>query len=362
MSRKTLFILVVILLILGGGALLINRTPTAPKAGIRAGQRLLPDTALTTIEQIVIAQRGTTTLLARVEGTWRVTNRDHFPADIDRLRNLMRAMDTAEIGQVMTDGTNYLDEFGLAAVQDDPPLHLTLHGADHTIALDLGKPRTGGPQAETWRPPQGRYARMDNGPVLLLSDNLHAAQASPEVWMDRMLLEVPVQDIRKVEVASPDGTYAIEQGTNNTFHWIEPDKMAGIEKVQARRLFSALQHLRFDRILTGEGQNSDPFTHAVKYTAFTADATYTVTVGTSTPEQPGRPVRISVTTDKDAPQDLQAKAAFTSMKVSNRVFTISAHLAGSLTMPLNELVPAVPKQEDAKTPGPENESERRIHG
>jgi hypothetical protein len=50
------------------------------------------------------------------------------------------------------------------------------------------------------------------------------------------------------------------------------------------------------------------------------------------------------------------------MKVSNRVFTISAHLAGSLTMPLNELVPAVPKQEDAKTPGPENESERRIHG
>ncbi len=87
MNRKQFIILLVLVVVIGGAGLVIHQRnrQSWQSAGTAIGQKLLPNLAVNDIAQIQI-QSGTNILnLARKNDLWRVAERAHYPADLNRL-------------------------------------------------------------------------------------------------------------------------------------------------------------------------------------------------------------------------------------------------------------------------------------
>ena len=353
MSKKTLLVLAVLLAVLVGGMWMTGRRAAVPagKTAAAAGA-LLSAVDMSTVKAIVLDDGASTTHLAQVDGNWCVAEQENYPADFTRLRAMMLAIDGMGQVQIADEGTNHLAEYGLEAGAESSPMRIALEHGQGTTVLSLGKMREPQEGGQPWGPPPGRYARVDEGPVLLLKDDIAMAQSDSGSWWDRELLSVAPESIRKVEASSGDGSYAIERGTNGTF------MLAGAEGKEvdapaANRLFGALRSLRAEQILPGAGENDARFTNAVEFKAVTEDATYFVHVGEArSDEVGGKPVEIEVAAAADATPEQQAAAALVNKKLNNRTFLIPAYLADSLCVKKADVMgkPAEPAPEPPPVP------------
>lgn len=351
MSRKTLWMLAVVLAALAAALWWSHRgAPGSGPAAAAAGPALLPDVDLGSLRSVVVTDGAVTARLAKVAGVWSVADPDGYPADLDRLRELIRAIDGADAGQLADAGADRLSEYGLAPDDIPPPLRIELEHAAGTAVLRLGKMREPRRREELWGPPSGRFARVDEGPVRLLKDDLRLAQADPGLWWDRQLLEIPPASIRKVEVGLPEDSFAVERDAAGGYALAGAAEDETVDAAAAARLFGALRDLQADRILPPPGEGDDPFANATRYTAEWDGGTVVIQVGAAPPEAPGaRSLKIEVSL---------AEAAAWTGKLEGRVFQVPAYLADSLTLKREDLVrpappPPSPEEKAAMTPAPE---------
>lgn len=353
MSRKTLLVLAVVLAALLGALWLSKRE--APAAGEEAAAKpgkLLAGVDLGAVGRLVLADQAATTHLAQVDGAWRVQEQGDYPADLERLRNLMRMLDEAEEGQVADAGADRLAEFGLAADDTNAPTQIELqHGATTTVLL-LGKMRE--PQQnerQFWGPPPGRYVRVDNGPVRLLKDDVSLAQADPNLWWDRKLLEVQPEAIQQVDVILPQESYSLERDTNGLYRLADTAEEADV--AAATRLFGALRNLRADRLVTNEVQESW-FANAWRYKAATTNgAVFEIRIGESQPDmEGGRPVKVELAAAGGEGAALPPEFAGLEKKFKDRVFLVPSYLAESLSLAKEAVLkkPAPPAEPPAAPP------------
>ncbi len=353
MSRKTLLMLAVVLAALLGALWLSKRE--APAAGEEAAAKpgkLLAAVDLASVVRMTISDHAATTHLAQAEGVWRVQEQGDYPADLERLRNLMRMLDEAEEGQVADAGADRLAEYGLMADETNAPVQIALETGQGTTVLALGKTRE--PQRneqQFWGPPAGRYVRVDEGPVRLLKDDVSLAQADSALWWERKLLEVPADAIQQVAVTLPQESYSVQRDTNGLFRLAETGEETDL--AAASRLFGALRNLRADRFLTNEVAASW-FTNASGYKATTTNgASLEIRIGESQADmEGGRPVQIQIAAAGGEASALPPEFAALEKKLNGRTYLVPSYMTESLALAKETVVkkPAPPAESPAAPP------------
>ena len=320
MSKKTMWILVIVLAALSAAVWWSGRR-AAPAAASAAGGRLLPGVDWTTVRAIALETAAATTRLAQADGVWCVAEKENVPADVRRLRGLIQALDETDDAQVADESADRLAEYGLAAEGEEAPLRIALEHAAGTTTVSLGKTRAPRRGEEYWGPPAGRYVRVNEGPVLLLKDDVPGADADPAHWWDRALLDIDPAAVHKVEIGSADGTFAIERGADGAFALADAAEGEEVDAAAAERMFAALRSLRADEILSAE-EAEGAFVDAATYAAETEGATYRIEIGAAQADRGnGRPVRIAATGDVPAA---------TAKKLAGRAFRIPPYLGDAL--------------------------------
>lgn len=356
MSRKTLIALIVLLAVLAGAAWLNNRRTAGPETAAAAPVgALLPAVDLSTVRGIAIAEAAATTHLAQVEENWCVAEMENYPADLDRLRELIRSLDGAEAGQIAEKGPEHLAEFGLAADGEIKPVRISLEHAQGTTVLSLGRMRAPQADAGYWGPAPGRYARVDEGPVQLLKEDIRGVQADPDQWWDRKLLEVPPEALRQVDAGVGGEAFTIVRETNGTYTLTGTAEGETVDAGAAGRLFGALRNLRAQKILTDAEGGGTNFASAGQFKAVADGATYAIQVGAARPDEGGgRAVKIDVTAAESATPEQRAAVAAAAKKFAGRIFLLPAYLAEPLVLQKDALLrKAPPAPETPAQPAPE---------
>ena len=351
MSKKTLWTLVALLAALAVASWWNGRRANAPVAETAAAaQRLLPDVDLNAVRAIVLADAAATARVAKVDDVWRVAEMEDAPADVGRLRDLLRTLDEQDDVQLAEAGAEHLADYGLAPAGEPAPLRIELQHDQGTTVLQLGKRREPRNAENMWGAPAGRYARVDEGPVLLLKDDLALAQAVPDVWWERTLLAVPPESVRRVETSGADGACAIARDTHGVF--VLENAAAGetVDVAAADRLFGALRNLRADGLLKKADEKEELFAVAASYQAETTGLTYRIQLGAGLADKGNsRPAKISVAPTAAATPEQQAEAARIARKLDGRTFLIPPYLADAFGAKRETLVR---KPEPAPEPPP----------
>jgi hypothetical protein len=353
MSKKTLWILVLVLAALSVATWKNGSRPSLPAGRSGGGGPLLPNMDMGTVHAIAIEDGASTTHLARVDGIWCVSEPETYPADFMRLRTLMQSIDGMKAGQIADEGADRLAEYGLAAGESPAPLRITLEHDQGTTVLSLGKMREPRGGEQPWGPTPGRYVRVDEGPVQLLKDDIPLAQADPDQWWDRLLLEVAPESIRQVEMSSADGAYVLQRGSNELFSLVGAAAGEEVDVAAAQRLFGALRSLRAERRLLSDAPATvAAFTNANQYQAEADGITYRVSIGEAPSDGGGaRPLKIEATAAADAAPERQSAATSAGKKLNNRTFLVPAYLADPMRLKKEELVRSpAPIPEPAPSP------------
>ena len=297
MSKKSLMVLAVVLVALAGALWRSGKNAPAPsgKGAEAAGGKLLGGIDLAGLKSLTIADGTRTTRLVRAEGAWQVEELRGHPADLGRLRGMIRLVDEMEGGQVVDESAGRLAEYGLAAAGDVVPLQLVFEHGGGATTLVLGKTREPRRGEDMWGPPPGRYVRVNEGPVRLIKDDIPQAQADPDQWWDRQVLAVEPSLVRRAGVTTPEGAYQIERTPNGTYEIAGAAEGEEVDAAAAGRLFGALRALRANRMVSWtEEETGKAFAEAAEYRAEAEGQTYRVQVGQAPEgEGGGRPVRVA---------------------------------------------------------------------
>ena len=354
MSKKTLMVLAVLAVVLAAAVWKSGKTASGPVAE-NAGdsQPLLNGVDIGTVSAIEIQEGSSTTHLEKAESGWCVAEQENAPADFNRLRDMMRSLDEMKRGQVAEAGDAHLAEYGLAEGGEAAPLKITLKHGTGTTVLSLGKMRESQRGEGYWGPPRGRYARVDNGPVLLLKEDVRMAQAGSDLWWERSLIALPPESVQKIKVQAEAESVVLERGTNGVITLAGAGDGESVNMEAANRLFGALRSLRADKIVPVATDVGDAFAKAASFQADVEGAVYRIQLGAALPDSgDARPIRIETEVLSGATPEQQAVAAGVAKKVKGRTFLIPAYLADSLTPKRSELIQP-PEPEPEPTPAPE---------
>jgi hypothetical protein len=201
-SRKQFLIVLSVLLALAAvaGAIVFSDSESWRGDGAQAGRRIVPDLKLSEVAEIAVAGASGAVHLARTDRGWVVRERADFPADVERIRDLLLRVAEVRAAQAETlpesqrarlqlvepKGKDTKDAGTLLELKDAKGgvlAHLLL-GKKVFRQTDVAGPASAPPEAT------GRYllAGADAGTMLVVADPLNAAEPRPEPWLRKELL------------------------------------------------------------------------------------------------------------------------------------------------------------------------------
>jgi len=372
MSRKTLTILAGMLAALLCALWWKGRAPGGGRADVpESAGRLLAGMDWESLRAVVLEEAGDRIRLERKDDVWRVAELDGYPADFERLRRLVQALDELTPGPVVDSGEGDLADYGLTEDSDPRPSVVTLEHAQGVTVLRLGARRQPRRPEDLWGPPPGRFARVDEGPVVLLAEDLPLVQSNPQTWWDRGLLAVEPETIEQIRVEAGGESFAIERTEDGGFGVVDGAETDFADASGAKRLFGALRNLRADRLLTAEDLDQEPWPEDPRLVeARTADAVYRVWLGGAPSESPeSRMVRIEMEANAEARPEIRTQAERTGQQAEGRTFGIPAYLVNALEMDRGAVIqvrepeavedhPEAEDTEDAAAPESEADQDR----
>lgn len=202
MSRKQFLIVLAVLLALGtaAAAIVFSDNESWRGDGAQAGRRIVPDLKLSDVVEIAVAGASGAVHLARADRGWVVRERADFPADVERIRDLLlkladvRAAQAETLPESQRARLQLLEPKGKDAKDAGTVLELKDAKGKVLAHLLLGKKvfrqtDVAGPASV---PPEatGRYllAGADAGTMLVVADPLNAAEPQPQPWLRKELL------------------------------------------------------------------------------------------------------------------------------------------------------------------------------
>ena len=218
MNRNQFSLLLFLVVVLGiGGLVVYNKQNDVGKSGDPdIGKKLLPSLPVNDIAHISVKQGTNQLNLAKKDGTWRVRERNDYPANYSEISDfLIKAADLkvvqsekvgpSQLGRlelVPGQGTNAALELAFKD-QSDKPIQSLLLGKKH-----VQKSKTPSPYGDMgengW--PDGRYVKVGAGSdvVAVISDPLSNVEPKPDQWLNKDFFKV--EKVRSVSVAFPEAT------------------------------------------------------------------------------------------------------------------------------------------------------------
>lgn len=239
MNARVAGVLLVLLAALGGGALLVRQQGGAQRpAGAGAlGQPVLKNLKAADIATIAIREPGATLTLQRKAGRWTIAERGGFPADLDRVRELVLKALELKVGQsepigeqdrarLKLDGSGTTLEF-LGA--DGKPLARLAVGSKYFKREPENPARAIG---------DGRFVQLPEEPktAIVVADPLALASTRSADWIERT--GFAAEKVRDMEITLPGGEkWRIERARDDAGWKLSPSR-AG-EKLDTMRANSA---------------------------------------------------------------------------------------------------------------------------
>jgi hypothetical protein len=218
MNRNQFSLLLFLVVVLGiAGLMVYNKQNDVGKTGDASiGKKLLPNLPVNDVAHIALKQSTNQLNLAKKDGTWRVRERNDYPANYSEISDfLIKASDLkvvqsekigpSQLGRlelVLNQGTNSALEVDFKD-QSDKQIQAVLLGKKH-----MQKSKTPSPYGDMgdngW--PDGRYVQVvgNSGSVAVISDALANIEPKPEQWLRKDFFKV--EKIRSVSVVFPEPT------------------------------------------------------------------------------------------------------------------------------------------------------------
>jgi hypothetical protein len=235
-----------------------NRRP-APDGGLQSA--LAPGLAdrLNEVERVRISTAGNAVVatLEQDESGWVLVERDRYPADTAKLRELLLRIAQARRVEAKTANPELHDRLGVEDIgqADAYGVQVTLEGGGEPLALVIGHNRTRG---------SGTYVRKVAQPQSWLVDRNIAVERSTANWLQRDLLDIDTARIVRVEVTRPPGPPVVivrDEDSDGDFRLL--DLPAGRELASefvADATAGLLSSLRIDDVHSDQAVEPDPAT------------------------------------------------------------------------------------------------------
>jgi hypothetical protein len=366
MKQKQILALVIAAVLLGGLAYLTSRKDAA-KAPNRMGEPLIAGLSVNDISTIRMIGKDGTTTLTRTPTGWTVPSKFGHPANFDKLRTAVVALDDLNIEHEIEATDKQKADMNISEASERVQL---LDEANVVLGeIVLGDTREqDAPQGSPYGGyPNGRFVSTDGGEtVVVISDPLSAfAGVTALGWLDTEMLSVNAADVASIRIAGPDRE-AISCTAGDDGKLTLADLKAGAEADADKltSLQSALSYMRFsdvaDPSLTDETLGMDT---PIVFEAMTKNGTLHMVKLGKTPEgSENRYARVSVSyigNDESvdaaaAPEEDEAakltreadieaaREAATQLntKLANWTYVIPSYKAGAMTTLRNDLIKA----------------------
>ena len=259
MKTKTLVILLIILGLVAGAWALVIHLKSQSGSGSPLDKLILEKLPANEIASITIQGPEKSVLLAKKPDRWVVENRFHYPANFAKIADFVRKLKQAKIGRQFESTQATLKRLSLKNPDDKEigdsekgtQIQLKDKSGKLFASLILGKPRKSGTERSF---PDGHYVRLDNDPTIYLIDTYFVnLQKEPSDWLDKALLKVEANEVKKISCLSADGKIIhytfqrAEKGTN-----LEPTALPAkkkVDKSNLNRLAGSLSSLSMEDVL-----------------------------------------------------------------------------------------------------------------
>jgi len=231
MKIKTFIILVTLALILSlGGYILIHFQPGRSDESMM-GVPLFKEFPSDRIAMITIQGPKDSVILKKLENQWVVQSRLNYPADFNKLSDLVRKLKEAKIGRVFESNEGSLKRLALIDpakeenASEERGLRITFRDEKEKDIKNLlfGKSReTGDPRGAS----EGQYLMLQGDTKIYLVDkDFSTLEAISLEWLEKKLVDVPEDEVKGILCQSIDGK-KIE------YHFERPEKGKDFEAVQ----------------------------------------------------------------------------------------------------------------------------------
>ena len=199
MNSKTLKIIVAAVLVLVAVLALMEKRDQG--GSTEDGKMLFPElkAQLNDIDTVTITRADTAepVVLGNASGRWLVSNRDDYPADVVKIRNVLVAMADAKIVEVKTANPDLHDRLGLTSpdVEGSKGVLIRASNGDVNFSVIFGN------VAQS----SYRYARTPGEPQTWLIDQNPDLPKSAGDWLLNELLDIDQARIQQVTITHPDG-------------------------------------------------------------------------------------------------------------------------------------------------------------
>jgi|TARA_B110000879_G_scaffold131756_1_gene172854 hypothetical protein len=148
--------------------------------------------------QLQTAAEQTMVTLVRSEQGWGVLEKDHYPADLSKIRATMLALAEAYIVEEKTSNPELYARLGVQAISaaEASGVQITVSTPEQSHALIVGKP---GPQMN-----RSRYVRLQSDATTWLIDRKIDVQYDNAYWLRKDLFSVEASELTAVSVKVPN--------------------------------------------------------------------------------------------------------------------------------------------------------------
>ena len=306
MNKRAAAILAALLLLLGGAALFIYKSDQAsrPATGARFGQLLLPDLKASEIASIVIREPAATLTLVKKEKTWGIAEKNGFPADLDKVTELVVKAIELKVGRAEAIGDkdrsrlSLLDPGKGGTNVEGQATELTFKTGDGRMLakLLLGKKYF---KAEPDGDPgkaigDGRFVMLsqDMQQVYLVSEPLRVVRADTAEWFSKNGFAIERVKRLEVKLAEGDG-YRIERPTDGPDWKLDGAAGGKLDNSRANSAAYSLNKVDIEDLAASDKPEDNGLEKPALVKAMTLDGlSYTLRVGKL--EKDRYPVRIEV--------------------------------------------------------------------
>jgi hypothetical protein len=202
MTRNQFLILLGVLAVLvaAGAWVMYSQRSDWRSSDARVGQRLVPGLIVANVAEIRIQEAGNEVTLERKDGNWHVRERLDFPANVERIGELLVKLAELKVTQVEPLGEKQRSRLDLAEPKADAKnagtlLELKDKDGKNVTRLLLGKKVV--KQSQTTAPtkgtpdPTGRYVvGAEKDAVAVVPDPLSNVEGRPAPWLAKDLVRV----------------------------------------------------------------------------------------------------------------------------------------------------------------------------
>ncbi len=266
MGRNALVMLVLLALALGGGALYVLRdagkatggsVASSSGAAVAIGAPVLPQLKAAEVARITIREPKATLTLEKKNERWVIAERGGYPADLDKVTELVIKAIELKVGQTEPIGEKDRARMQLAApgatvaaAVEGAATAIVFAGADgKTLAeLWLGKKYFKTPPDDPVKAlGDGRFVMLpaDAARVIIVSDPLKQASADAKEWIARD--GIAIENIKAIEVKGPEANYKLARAILDT-PWQLDGKGGTLDASRAGAAANALARLEIEDV------------------------------------------------------------------------------------------------------------------